>query len=195
MLCNFHLSFPDVLQGNQRFKFTRGTHQRMESQISWTAMYLGSIHLRLTLTWWRMTRRCRWRDQTCLSARTGLSIFWCTRTSLPAQAWSTAVLWIMFLSLSLWKSNGVSFQVLSLAADGCVWVETQQHKAASMFLKKCRLGLSENIIKALISGTFCDASAQHGPGNGSFPEATVGISNSTCTNAYSLPAFLSYWLP
>lgn len=39
-----------------------------------------------------------------------------------------------------------------------------------------------------------EISAQHGPGNGSFPVVEARSSNSTYTKAHVLPKFLTYWL-
>lgn len=106
ILYNFHLSFPDVPQVLQRFRFTHGIQQRMESQITWTAMSMDSTHLRLKLICWRMDRRWKRSSQTCLSARTGRSIFWCTQISLPVQWMSTAAVWITAVSLCpIWLSG------------------------------------------------------------------------------------------
>ena len=89
----FHLSFPAAPQVVQRFKCTQDTHQKMESQITWTAMCLGSIHPRLKSICWRMGRRLNRSSQTCLSARTGLSTCCPTPSSLPTARISTAAEW------------------------------------------------------------------------------------------------------
>ena len=124
-----HLSFPAAPQVSQTFKCTQDTHQRMESQITSTAMCLGSIHPRLKSNCWRMGRRWNRSSQTCLSARTGLSTCCPTLSSPPTAMISIAAEWLTLLSHNPRQLSGVSFQVLWLTTDGCMWAEPW-HKAA-----------------------------------------------------------------
>lgn len=106
IFCNFHLSFYHVPQVLQKFRFTHGTPQRMESQISWTAMCQDSTHQKLKSNCWRMERRWMQNSQTCLSARTGVSIFWSTLNSLPMDRMNLAAVWSMLLSKLPRSLNG-----------------------------------------------------------------------------------------